>query len=69
MRPSPSTPSPTSSSNSWFAPSLAVGLAALAAGCVVRTQPQPVYYANDEHLNPRGQAVVADFLVERLGLR
>jgi len=29
----------------------------------------PVYYANDEHLNPHGQRVVADFLVERLGLR
>ena len=43
--------SPSSSSSprtsSWLVPSLLVGLTALTTGCVVRTQPQPVYYAND----------------------
>jgi hypothetical protein len=28
-----------------------------------------VYYANDDHLNPRGQAAIAAFLVQQLNLR
>jgi len=30
---------------------------------------QTVYYANDEHLNPRGQQALAAFLVQQLNLR
>lgn len=30
---------------------------------------QAVYYANDEHLNPRGQQTIAAFLVQQLNLR
>jgi dTDP-4-dehydrorhamnose reductase len=30
---------------------------------------QAVYYANDEHLNPRGQQALAAFLVQQLNLR
>jgi hypothetical protein len=29
----------------------------------------PVYFANDEHLNPVGQATIAEFLVQKLDLR
>ena len=39
--------STSSTSRSWLGSSLLVGLSALAAGCVVRAQPQPVYYGND----------------------